>query len=132
MTKFTRYTTAATILLMSAPVALAGPCDTGSIKGKSPNTHVDTKSSDVDESTKNVAGGQQPPSPGTVGAMNNVGNAQGAKMAENKGSADKKEEPGSKNLAGGNQPASPGTVGAMNKTVPDQNLAKSGEKNDDC
>ena len=31
------------------------------------------KSSDVDKSSQNLAGGQQPASPGTVGAMNNAG-----------------------------------------------------------
>ena len=57
--------------------ALAAPCNTGATKSKDPTPdHVSPKSSDVDKSSKNLAGGPQPASPGTVGAMNNVGTNQ--------------------------------------------------------
>jgi hypothetical protein len=60
--------------LALAMPALAAPCSTGATKAKDPTPgHVNPKSSDVDKSSKNLAGGQQPASPGTVGAMNNAG-----------------------------------------------------------
>ena len=34
---------------------------------------MNDKSSTADQGSKNLAGGQQPASPGTVGAMNNAG-----------------------------------------------------------
>ena len=116
--------TAIAVFTLTAGAALAAPCDTGSTKGKSPNQQTSNdKSSDVDVSSKNTAGGQQPASPGTVGAMNNVGANQmvGAKPGAN--------DQGSANLAGGKQPASPGTVGAMNNAGADQGI---GQKNDGC
>lgn len=72
----------AAAFMVSASAALAGPCDTGS-KAKTPNEQAaDPKSSDADQSSKNLAGGQQPASPGTVGAMNNAGADQ--KLAQGK------------------------------------------------
>lgn len=122
--------TAATILTLAAGSALAGPCDTGSTKGKSPEQHAtNTKSSDVDQGSKNLAGGQQPASPGTVGAMNNVGANQ--MTGDKPGASDTRQgtqDPASKNLAGGAQPASPKTVGAMNNAGADQKLGRK----DDC
>ena len=97
----------AAILAVTTAASLAAPCDTGSGKDRGAS---------VDPGSKNLAGGQQPASPGTVGAMNNVGanqglgEKQGATTSASKGS----EDPASRNLAGGQQPASPGTVGAMN------------------
>lgn len=62
------------LLLATAAPALAAPCSTGTMKAKDPTPqHVNPKSSDVDKSSQNLAGGQQPASPGTVGAMNNTG-----------------------------------------------------------
>ena len=127
--KVTGIAGALAILTFTAGTALAAPCNTGSTKGKSPDQTMNEKSSDVDKSSKNLAGGQQPASPGTVGAMNNVGANQ--MTASNQGSpnANDKADPASKNLAGGQQPASPGTVGAMNNAGADQAL---GKKGDDC
>ncbi|WP_373319173.1 exopolysaccharide production protein YjbE [Methylobacterium gnaphalii] len=118
----------AAALLLSASAAVAAPCHTAD-KGKSPNEAVNPKSSDVDKSSKNTAGGNQPASPGTVGAMNNAGANQATQTAEKDGTKGNKAEEGSKNLAGGNQPASPGTVGAMNDTTVKQTA---GDKSDDC
>ena len=122
--------TAATML--GAPVAIAGPCDNNAAKAKSPNEQAaNPKSSDTDKSSKNLAGGQQPSSPGTVGAMNNV-SPTGTAGAGQQASGEK-EDPGSKNLAGGNQPASPGTVGAMNNTASaGQETGQQAPKGNDC
>ncbi len=75
--KVTGIVGALAILTFTAGTVLAAPCNTGSTKGKSPDQTTNEKSSDVDKSSKNLAGGQQPASPGTVGAMNNAGADQG-------------------------------------------------------
>ncbi|WP_128566055.1 exopolysaccharide production protein YjbE [Methylobacterium crusticola] len=117
----------AAVLAFTAGSALAGPCDTGATKGTSPNQQAtNTTSSDIDKGSKNLAGGQQPASPGTVGAMNNVGANQmpGDKTGSTSGNRGNQIDPASKNLAGGQQPASPGTVGAMNNAGADQKVGK--------
>ena len=116
--------------------AVAAPCSTGTTRAKDPTPgQVNPVSSDVDKSSKNLAGGSQPASPGTVGAMNNVGVYQG--LGEKPGSEKNINQGGgvgtsSKNLAGGEQPASPGTVGALNNAGADQKLGKQADKGDDC
>ena len=123
--KVSRLAGAVALLALVAGPALAAPCSTGTTKSKTPDQQASNpQSSDADKSSKNLAGGQQPASPGTVGAMNNAGAAQTADAqatanAGTKSSAD----PGAANLAGGNQPASPGTVGAMNNTMADRQTA---------
>ncbi|KOX43464.1 exopolysaccharide production protein YjbE [Streptomyces purpurogeneiscleroticus] len=120
---------------LAAP-ALAAPCNTGTTKAKDPTPgQVNPKSSDVDKSSHNLAGGQQPASPGTVGAMNAAGANQ---MAGQKPGSEAKNDQGtgvgtsSKNLAGGQQPASPGTVGAMNNAGANQKLGDQAAKDDGC
>ncbi|UIY44253.1 exopolysaccharide production protein YjbE [Methylobacterium radiotolerans] len=122
-------------LALAAP-ALAAPCNTGTIKAKDPTPdHVNPNSSDVDKSSQNLAGGQQPASPGTVGAMNAAGANQ---MVGQKPGSEAKNDQGagvgtsSKNLAGGQQPASPGTVGAMNNAGANQKLGDQAAKDDGC
>jgi len=44
---------------------------------------VNPKSSNVDKSSKNLAGGPQPATPGTVRAMNNAGANQGLGKDDN-------------------------------------------------
>lgn len=129
--KFSMIAGAAAILALTSGASLAAPCNTGAVKGKTPEQHAaNDKSSSVDQGSKNLAGGQQPASPGTVGAMNNVGANQGVGEKPGSGTAAKgNEDPASKNLAGGQQPAAPGTVGAMNNTGANQAVGKSG---DDC
>ncbi len=62
---------AVALLALAAGPALAAPCNTGTTKSNSPDQQASNpKSSDVDKSSKNLAGGNQPASPGTVGAMN--------------------------------------------------------------
>ncbi|GLS46974.1 exopolysaccharide production protein YjbE [Methylobacterium brachythecii] len=114
-------------ILLSATMVMAAPCNTGSAKGKTPEQSASSgQSSAADQSSKNTAGGGQPASPGTVGAMNNAGANQGVGQ---QAQTDKdKEDPASKNTAGGNQPASPGTVGAMNNAGANQGVGKG----DDC
>ncbi|MDR7039301.1 MULTISPECIES: exopolysaccharide production protein YjbE [Methylobacterium] len=131
--KVTTLISSAAILALTAGSVLAAPCNTGSTKDKNPEQQAtNTKSSDVDNSSKNLAGGQQPASPGTVGAMNNVGANQATGPNQgtgNQASKGDRTDPAAKNLAGGEQPASPGTVGAMNNAGADQ---KVGKKDDDC
>ncbi|WP_419953477.1 exopolysaccharide production protein YjbE [Methylobacterium sp.] len=123
------------LLALTVP-ALAAPCSTGAVKAKDPTPrHVDPKSSDVDRSSKNLAGGTQPASPGTIGAMNNAGADQ--RLGEKPGTETKIDQgrgvgTSSKNLAGGAQPASPGTIGAMNNAGVDQKLGTSAASGDGC
>ena len=123
---------AVALFALTAGSALAAPCNTGATKAKSPDQQAsNSASSDVDKSSKNLAGGQQPASPGTVGAMNNVGaNQTAGQQASNTPAKSNDTDPAAKNLAGGQQPASPGTVGAMNNAASaTQTTGKSG---DDC
>ena len=123
---------AAAILTVTAGTAFAAPCNTGATKAKDPTPgQVNTNSSDVDKSSKNLAGGQQPASPGTVGAMNNVGANQtaGQQASTDKSAQPNSADPAAKNLAGGQQPASPGTVGAVNNAAAATATTK---KDDDC
>ena len=122
--KLSLIASATAILALTAGTSLAAPCVTGSGKDKSAS---------VEPGSKNLAGGQQPASPGTVGAMNNVGTDQGLDQKQVANAvtdkAKGKEDPAAKNTAGGEQPASPGTVGALNNAGSDQAL---GKKGDDC
>jgi hypothetical protein len=123
----TKTLAAATALAFMAGSALAAPCNTGST-AKAPDQNSPATSSTAngaDKGSKNLAGGQQPASPGTVGAMNNVGAGQG--VGDKPGS---EQTAMAKNNAGGNQPAAPGTVGAMNATGADQKLGDKG--GNDC
>lgn len=124
------------VLAFAAGPALAAPCNTDAAKAKTPNDQAaNPQSSDVDKSSKNLAGGQQPASAGTVGAMNNVSPTGTAGIGP-QGSGEKKdgakEDPGAKNLAGGQQPASPGTVGAMNNAAPTGQNTGQQTKDDNC
>src|SRR4051794_29805563 len=131
--KASRLISAASLLALTAGSAFAAPCNTGSRKGKSPDQQTSNgKSSDADKASKHPPGGQQQASPGTVGAMNNVGANQmtGDKQASNdQNTRSGSKDPASKNLAGGEQPASPGTVGAMNNAGANQQV---GQKDDGC
>lgn len=116
------------LLTLVAGPALAAPCNTGA-KPKSPDQHAsNTNSSDVDKSSKNLAGGNQPASPGTVGAMNAAGaNQTAGQQASNAPAKSNDTDPAAKNLAGGQQPASPGTVGAMNNAASASQTAAKGD-----
>lgn len=130
------FVLAAVATFALAVPAFAAPCNTGTTKAKDPTPgQVNPKSSDIDKSSQNLAGGQQPGSPGTVGAMNNAGVNQ---MVGQKSGSEAKNDQGagvgasSKNLAGGQQPASPGTVGAMNNAGANQKLGDQAPKDDGC
>ncbi|MGX9981756.1 exopolysaccharide production protein YjbE [Methylobacterium fujisawaense] len=127
-----RLASAAALLALLAGPALAAPCNTGATKSKSPDQQTSNpQSSDVDKSSKNLAGGQQPASPGTVGAMNNVGaNQTAGPQASDTPAKSNSTDPAAKNLAGGQQPASPGTVGAMNNAPAASQTTAKGD--DDC
>ncbi|ACL57356.1 conserved hypothetical protein [Methylobacterium nodulans ORS 2060] len=126
---------AAAILTLATASALAGPCVTGTTgsTGSKGQQASNPTSSSADQSTKNLADGQQPSSPKTVGAMNNAAagratspadvtlQAQGKPTMAEQGqgqqaSNDKSSnvDRSTKNMAGGQQPSSPKTVGAMN------------------
>ncbi|KAA0123573.1 exopolysaccharide production protein YjbE [Methylobacterium sp. P1-11] len=131
--KVSRLAGAIALLALAAGPAFAAPCSTGTTKSKTPDQQASNpQSSDVDKSSKNLAGGNQPASPGTVGAMNNAGATQTAdrQAQTDAGSKSKSTDPAAANLAGGNQPASPGTVGAMNKAAADRQTAP--VSGDDC
>jgi hypothetical protein len=130
--KASHLASAVALLALVTSPALAAPCNTGAAKSKSPDQQASNpNSSDVDKSSKNLAGGQQPASPGTVGAMNNVGANQSAgQQASNTPAKSNDADPAAKNLAGGQQPASPGTVGAMNNAASASQTT--GKSDDDC
>ena len=122
--KVSHLASAVALMALVAGPALAAPCNTGTTMPKTPDQQASNpKSSDVDKSSKNLAGGNQPASPGTVGAMNNAGAAQTADTQATANAKPNATDPGAANLAGGNQPASPGTGGAMNKTMADRQTA---------
>ena len=127
--KASHLASAIALFALTAGTALAAPCNTGATKPKSPDQQAsNTKSSDVDKSSKNLAGGNQPASPGTVGAMNNAGAAQTTgQQASNTSAKSNSTDPAAKNLAGGQQPSSPGTVGAMNNAAGTSNSAVKGD-----
>lgn len=123
--KVSRLDSAVALFALAAGPALAAPCNTGTTKSKTPDQQSSNpSSSDVDKSSKNLAGGQQPASPGTVGAMNNAGATQTADSSKTSpGAKSNSTDPAAANLAGGQQPASPGTVGAMNNAAADRQTA---------
>lgn len=122
---------AAVLMAFATGTSFAAPCNMGAAKPKSPDQHASNPtSSDVDHSSKNLKGGAQPASPGTVGAMNNAGATQTAgQQASSQPAKSNSTDPAAKNLAGGQQPASPGTVGAMNNAAAGQTT---GQKDDGC
>ncbi len=128
--KVSRAFGAAVILALTAGSAYAAPCKTGTTMPASPDKQASNpKSSDMDKSSANLAGGNQPASPGTVGAMNNAGATQ-AMTSTGGTTAAANTDPAAKNTAGGNQPASPGTVGAMNNAAAARSTTNMADK--DC
>ncbi|GJD37453.1 exopolysaccharide production protein YjbE [Methylobacterium aerolatum] len=125
--KVTRAIGVAAIFALTAGSAYAAPCNTGTTKSDSQT--MNEKSSTADKGSANLAGGNQPASPGTVGAMNNVGSTQ-APTGTAGTSASNNTDPAAKNMAGGNQPASPGTVGAMNNAAAARSTTNMADK--DC
>lgn len=89
MTKFSTLTGAGAILLLTAATAFAAPCATGTTTNSQGQNASKDKSSNVDGgSTAKVSPGAKAESPGTVGALDNVG-------ANTKpGDGEKKPEPG--------------------------------------
>ena len=76
MTKISTLVGASAILVFSAANALAAPCAVGTTTNSQGKQASQDKSSNVDTSTKNLAGGEKAGAPKTVGAMNNVGAAE--------------------------------------------------------
>src|SRR5438094_912570 len=94
---------AVALFALTAGSALAAPCNTGTTKAKTPDQHASNpSSSDLDKSSQNLAGGKQPASPGTVGAMNAAGaNQTAGQQASNTPAKSNDTDPAAKNLAGG-------------------------------
>ncbi|MBA9068268.1 hypothetical protein FHR71_002009 [Methylobacterium sp. RAS18] len=151
MIKISTFLGATAIVALTTTSTIAAPCNT---QGK--QTAGD-KSSSADHSTKNLADGQQPSAPKTVGAMNNMAANRATSpadvtlQAEGKGTMAQQGQSGSgsqgqhagggassdadrstKNLAGGQQPSAPKTVGAMNNVGASQLPGKQGQADDGC
>lgn len=74
MRQISKFVGAGAIVMLSSAMALAAPCSTGSTAGQDGKMTANDKSSKVEPgSTSNVTPGAKAESPGTVGAMNNVG-----------------------------------------------------------
>lgn len=79
MSKLTTLIGAGALVIASATASFAAPCTTGTAGQKS----AQDKSSNVESgSTAKVTPGAKAESPGTVGAMNNVGANAGATSAQ--------------------------------------------------
>lgn len=74
MRQISKLASASAIFIMTTATVFAAPCATGSAGGKGDTAAMKDKSSNVEPgSTGNVTPGAKAESPGTVGAMNNVG-----------------------------------------------------------
>lgn len=83
------FLTATTILMLTAATAMAAPCAVGTTTNAQGKASSGDKSSNVDPgATKPVTPGAKAESPGTVGAMSQVGAGSEIKDGE------KKPEPG--------------------------------------
>ncbi|MCJ2099652.1 hypothetical protein [Methylobacterium sp. E-046] len=71
MSKILKIATAATMLTLSASLAVAAPCNVGTTTNAA--TGKDSSSNVDGGSTGKVTPGAKAESPGTVGAMNNTG-----------------------------------------------------------
>ena len=144
------FLSATAIVALTATSIIAAPCNT---QGK--QTAGD-KSSSADHSTKNLADGQQPSAPKTVGAMNNMAANRATSpadvtlQAEGRGTMAQQGQTGhpaheqkaggvsseadrsTKNLAGGEQPSAPKTVGAMNNVGANQLPGRQAQSDDGC
>ncbi|CAO4195246.1 hypothetical protein [Methylorubrum extorquens] len=67
---------AAAILTLTGATAMAAPCAVGKTTNSQGQNASGDKSSNTDQTTKNLAGGEHAGAPKTVGAMNNVGAAE--------------------------------------------------------
>lgn len=73
MRQISKLVGAGAIVMLSSAMALAAPCATGSTAGADGKMTNDKSSRVEPGSTGNVSPGAKAESPGTVGAMNNVG-----------------------------------------------------------
>ena len=74
MRQISKLVGAGAIVILSTAMAVAAPCSTGSTAGKDGQMAASDKSSKVEPNAGgNVSPGAKTESPGTVGAMNNVG-----------------------------------------------------------
>lgn len=97
MPRFTTLIGAATILALTATTSFAAPCAVGTTTSSKGPTTKDTSSNVEGGSTEKVTPGAKGESPGTVGALNNVGAGSMAEKGEKKAPEGQPVKPGDDN-----------------------------------
>lgn len=97
MPRFTRLIGAATILALTATTSFAAPCAVGTTTSSKGPTTKDTSSNVEGGSNEKVTPDAKGESPGTVGALNNVGARSMADKGEKKAPEGKPVKPGDDN-----------------------------------
>ena len=97
MHRLTTLTGAAAILALTVTTSFAAPCAVGTTTGSKGPTTKDTSSNVEGGSTAKVTPGAKGESPGTVGALNNVGAGSMADKGEKKAPEGKPVKPGDDN-----------------------------------
>ena len=98
MRQISKLVGAGAIVMLSSAMAMAAPCSTGSTAGSDGKMAANDKSSKVEPgATGNVSPGAKTESPGTVGAMNNVGSNTQPAAGEKKPAEGQVVKPGSDN-----------------------------------
>jgi hypothetical protein len=95
MTKMTTIVGAGAILIFTAAAAIAAPCAVGTTTGANGAKTGDTSSNVDGGSSAKVTPGAKAESPGTVGALNNVGSDTQIKGDEKKPAEGQVVKPGS-------------------------------------
>lgn len=95
MTKMTTMVGAGAILIFTAATAIAAPCAVGTTTGANGAKTSDTSSNADSGSSSKVTPGAKAESPGTVGALNNVGSETQIKGGEKKPAEGQVVKPGS-------------------------------------
>jgi hypothetical protein len=97
MSRFTTMTGAAAILALTVTTSFAAPCAVGTTTSSKGPTTKDTSSNVEGGSTQKVTPGAKGESPGTVGALNNVGGGSMAEKGEKKAPEGQPVKPGDDN-----------------------------------
>ena len=97
MPRLTTLIGAGAILALTAATSLAAPCAVGTTTSSKGPTTKDTSSNVEGGSTQKVTPGAKGESPGTVGALNNVGAGSVAEKGEKKAPEGQPVKPGDDN-----------------------------------
>ena len=97
MPRIATLITAAALSALTVTASLAAPCNVGTTSSTKESTTKDTSSNTDSGSTGKVSPGAKAESPGTVGAMNNVGANATADKGEKKGAEGRPVKPGDDN-----------------------------------